>query len=1254
VFDDPRLLDETPPKETRMDPVRVPHRVTVLTPLTALAPADAEFAPSCWDLVEHVVFRALVRHPAVSMTDPYDRDKSDGGGRTWNAQHPELDSLLNWEFGAARRDEVLWFEIDVTGTPRVTLKVVRGGDRGVDQFPAFGAGALSQLVTTCLNQWLDARRLGPLPRPVDAFSVEDLLRSARQLDQFFRVAETDAGQVPQLLQQVTALRVPFLHIACEKLKQLGFSGDLAVLAIDPEDVDSLRNEYLRKLDDGSGKRADILPIIAAAPAWGKPHLSVHGEGFGEDVSTYHQSLAAALMPTNPWALDNYAIGLIKLNRYDEAHRQADRATRHSPHFARAHFTALRALRSTDRAGETLGEAHDRHHYLHGEDQAGRMSPLEWPALTNTGLLFSEAMNDVGRLDEAIQLLHTNLNLYVKDAQDEFKWHVKEVKRWETDPEALALAYAREGYYRRDPGRVLAGYARAKVPWSSDVRALIESLLDLGKDELAPFAYAHYRGANLVGRPCAQLAGARALLVAGQLNGALKELARVELRFPQSHLESEVNRLLRLAACRPAAEWDAVIADRLATGANRIARRHARQAADFVPGLETSEAVQAALGPRTEVAFDPRWLDPLRAAIAPADTRELDAYFAAPAQEEPTLACADRLAATWGNVLAPAQPGDPTHAAQALYVFVQAFCRYLALTTRAPNPLAGGLRQVATEALKLTSRTRQHGTPGWSRGALETLELAIDACASDEDFLDGWLLRVERALDLEHRFGGHLHAMCGDLPRVSALLRGDEQIAAELRRAQDLREDPATHADARELYWRVQRAIGTGRPAVAWSDLADGTLPPEHALDAHWTATHCAPTYASPWLNLTRALIARGLNAHALETLIRGFQHASGHYFEKQREAFAPLYERAGFDVPYAWNEAQTRGMTLLQSGDFAGAVRHLRWCDALDANNKVLARNLGIAWARLGEIAPALECFAEADVREAPKWTGQALSEAGHLPQAVLAYRYASIYFTTAEEWLTLAIVAYHAEDDEAAADAFGRAWALSGGAALDGASLNCYAAVLDNLGDYDGCARVAAQLAEIAGGDAVLASCAHHHRACALLGLGRSDEGTRAAEDALRAGPHPDNVALFQETLDRCRRNDPRPAHPPRSAQPIARAWAAIESGDFHGAAQLAAGESSWTAARAGLTAARFRHESESDRWVAEASVAVANSILEQSAGELDVDAAIARVDALRVREDAWLPSDVPARLGARLSARDFDSRFAERGTGSNTTAST
>src|SRR5439155_16496565 len=136
------------------------------------------------------------------------------------------------------------------------------------------------------------------------------------------------------------------------------------------------------------------------------------------------------------------------------------------------------------------------------------------------------------------------------------------------------------------------------------------------------------GTGILGDGKARLAAARALILTGDLDEALDQIQIVQLRRSQSRLEAEINRLLRLAATRPASEWERVVESRLARGATTLARMAARDLADFVPGLDTP-VIQRALGERPRLTIDPLWIAELIGAL--------------PAAQPTSSAIIDRLA-----------------------------------------------------------------------------------------------------------------------------------------------------------------------------------------------------------------------------------------------------------------------------------------------------------------------------------------------------------------------------------------------------------------------------------------------------------------------------------------------------------------------------------------------------------------------------------------------------------------------------------
>src|SRR5262249_49169092 len=155
--------------------------------------------------------------------------------------------------------------------------------------------------------------------------------------------------------------------------------------------------------------------------------------------------------------------------------------------------------------------------------------------------------------------------------------------------------------------------------------------------------------------------------------------------------------------------------------------------------------------------------------------------------------------------------------------------------------------IATEALHLVRRSRYQIEPGAIRALLALVERLG---AAPEWLLDMWLLRIERALDLEAEHGAYLDNFLAGLPIVSRLVRGDERIGWETRLAHDLAVDLSQYEPAARLFERCARAIEGGTLPLAWSAAAGRSAPAQANLDVHWIAALANPTgVAAPWLSV---------------------------------------------------------------------------------------------------------------------------------------------------------------------------------------------------------------------------------------------------------------------------------------------------------------------------------------------------------------------------------------------------------------------
>jgi tetratricopeptide (TPR) repeat protein len=305
-------------------------------------------------------------------------------------------------------------------------------------------------------------------------------------------------------------------------------------------------------------------------------------------------------------------------------------------------------------------------------------------------------------------------------------------------------------------------------------------------------------------------------------------------------------------------------------------------------------------------------------------------------------------------------------------------------------------------------------------------------------LDAWLLRLERALELDTSYGALLDAISDGLPRVRALLRGDERIGFELRMAFDLKEDPACLDPARVLFERCQRAMETGAAAVQWSDMADATLPEAEALDVHWTCTLANPgNHAGPWVHAAKLCFARGRAADALWALTWGFRPTSAEWRKAQLVKLEGAWRTSDLDIPFEFAAAQARGLEALQRGALDEALRCFQWCDALDPKNSGVKHNLGLTYAMMGKVYEAVRELSAAEGDEGPKKAGHAFLQQQRYADAVRAYHYASLRFDDADDWRLLATAAWFAEDDDLAALAYGKMISAAAAGAVDTQTLH-------------------------------------------------------------------------------------------------------------------------------------------------------------------------------------------------------------------------
>jgi len=1231
-----------------MAPLPYPHRATFLASMLHL-PAELEHVrPSVARLLSLIVFDHLVRHPVLTLGDHDDERLVDDTGRLLDARHPQAEDSIDWFFRVSRRHEVLWFELSLD--PRSASAPVlhaRTPDGRVDAWTASAELALSQQLGQCLAGWLSTRRL-PLAGALADFTRNDVRLAAERLT---RIEAMLAGgaTLARLGGDVTEppprLAIPFLRVLGELARDEARMLDAAILRIEPTHVVARRNRYVTGLLDGDTDRRAILPLVDEAPMYAKPHLAIWGEPFSadrvlENMGVRHQGIAASLMPANPYACHNYSLQLVEQARREESYRWADRATVAAPQFGAAHLDCVRRLRQVGRPGQAFAEAQYRCREILDRAATGGLQPADRQAPHHAAMLIALAHLDVGRIAEAIALADDELARLPADLVDAFAWARKRVAHWKTDAGLLARAYAWEGHHRGDPGRVLAGLTRAQLTDDEDAAMWLDALVTIGRVDQAEVAYWHCAGIDgtgVLGDGKARLAAARALILAGELDEALDQIQIVQLRRGQSRLEAEINRVLRLAAIQPASAWESVIARRLERGALRLAQLAARDLADFVPGLATP-LVEQALGERTPLALDPAQLADLIAAL-PAARATADAIvrrLAAP--EDDSLRAADVLASEWWTVLVPPARDRDAHAAGAVLALGVALASYLVATSGPPSPLAGAYRHIATEALHLVRRSRYQIEPP----AIRALLRLVDGFGDAPDWLlDTWLLRIERALDLEAEHGAYLDDMLAGLPHVQHLLRGDERIGWELRMAHDLAADPSQYEPAAMMFARCQRAVEGGTVELAWSAAAAAAgAPAAVQLDLHWLAALANPTdVAAPWLRLARELLVSGRSADAFRAACHGLTSATAAEREPALDALAMPWKRAGIATPLDGDAAFVAGCEAAGNDQHEVAIQHLRWAVASEPGNAERARRLAVTLARAGRGREAVRVLAHHERTEAPRQIGRLLHEAGRDDEALPILRYASRAFRTAEDWVTLARAARRTDDDAVVVEAGRQALALG---AKEPSFLVALATSLYRIGEFVECEQIAQQLiAEGGARDARIAGL--HAMARALAGQGRHVDAHPYAKAAAELGPDGTLAAELLLTMELIVAQDEPPVRTSPELSMERRACADLEAGNFELLAP-AISSPSWGIARVALAACEFRGDDDSGIPVAPRALDAAVAILARTAGTTEPEATLARLRALRIRDNAFIQIDPPPPLGARYSTEEFERLYAER----------
>ncbi len=1144
------------------------------------------------------------------------------------------------------------------GTAHATLHV-DANDRGNSSVDAVGsAGNLGELVDRVLAQWLIERGLEPLPERT-AYTTAELEALVEVLEPALTAfAERKAKQVhatesaeepppelpalPQAQRSLTIAAIRAFAIC------VGAAVHEPILALDPDDPWALHDAF----EAGQAAGADFSLLrraLARAPSFARLLRSlVVPRGLeGQELPEMPDELealgacgmATVCAPGDVRSRGAYAQRLRASARHEEVARLHRRTRDDAPYRASAWLPLLACQKPLEKVGQW--------HRLGGWGAntvglvvGGIPQPFN-PWSMRVDLHAANALRNVGLLGEAIVLRDNRL----EGLHAEYPREVEILEGWRKQARFVAWAYAREGYFRGEDARVLEGFSRAEPNDGVDLGMFMESLVACGRSDEAVLAWAHLGRGRGLDTPFATTSAVRAMVAAGRFVDAFELARATRVRHVRRGHEAALDRSLRLLAHAPIEPFEAMVADHLRAGARRLAASAAREVADFVLGAADSAVIREALAPSPALAFAPGWLDgfaavPGRAAI--------DELFAPPASGADPQAWADALVQRWPDVRFTEVREDDDAAAGrvTLYLFAQALSRYLATTTGAPSVIAGGLRTVASEALLALGHLRDDLADADLRALFGALESAAGVPAS---LLEPWLLRIEQTLRLEERTGGRLSSLASDCPALVDYLRGPEQIAVDTYQVAEWLREGTAEAAARALP-RLERLVRAGGPglAAAWAEAADRADAPD-ALDIALTAAFLAEGVdATPCVIAARRLFAIGGAADevAYELLCRGMAGArSEAWRDEQLEQLRPLWEASSLGIPFGFSEGIPASVELLQRGDGAGAARILRWLLALDPKNGEGHRNFGIAYSMQGLIEPALTHFARASRDQDTQFASGTLFQAGHPALAMRVLDYASQWYTRAEQWITFGAIAYQVMDNPRTVLAYRNAWQLDPDA-FDASNLNSYAGVLDEVGEYDMCERVARRLLEVGGDDPMWTSNGWNHLACAFIGQGRLEEAQANARKAIEQNTLPDNEPAFAETLRRASSGEP-PAVPPPLPPPVPRhdAFVTLEAGEIKEVLARFAGDSDPEARLAVLRASRYRFGSDNYVDVTRTAIETAARLVEETNGTDVPLLALARSFALDVREQAGFPDDPMPALGDRTTRAAFYQEFRDRG---------
>jgi len=276
---------------------------------------------------------------------------------------------------------------------------------------------------------------------------------------------------------------------------------------------------------------------------------------------------------------------------------------------------------------------------------------------------------------------------------------------------------------------------------------------------------------------------------------------------------------------------------------------------------------------------------------------------------------------------------------------------------------------------------------------------------------------------------------------------------------------------------------------------------------------------------------------------------------------------------------------------------------------------------------------------DAPRLVGRLLVDSGRYAEATAILRYAARRFRAPDDFALLATTAARAGNDAVAVEAGKRAVQLG---ATEPELLMALATALYHLGEFVECEQVAQQL--ITGRtDRKIRIVGLHAMARALAGQGRHVDAHPYAKEAARLGPNGELAAELIETMDRIVAQQTPPVRASAELSMERQAYDDLEAARFELLTQ-AITSPSWGITRAALAACEFRTDDESGIPVAPRALEAALDVLARTAGATAADPVLARIRALRIRDNAFIQIDPPPPLGVRATFEEFERAYQER----------